>query len=1827
MGAARASPSPTGAAQQAVIREALAQAGVSPHQISYVEAHGTGTALGDPIEVRALSAVLGGDPRRTQPLWIGAVKTNIGHCEVAAGVAGLAKVVLSLQHRTIPPHLHYKQTNPHIEFEPIPAQVPTAAVPWPDGDGPRLAGLSSFGLSGTNAHFVVEEFRPALDDAEDEDAAAQAGPHVLTLSARDAAALAALAGRWEEGLAPGGSLHQQPLRDLCFTASARRTHHRHRWAAVVSSADDARRKLAAFAAGTSPGGAPPRREHLAFVFSGQGSQWWAMGRSLMAKEPVFRAALEECLELFGALGDSAVSAAFRSDEASSRVADTEVAQPALFAIQVALARLLGSWGIRPDAVIGHSAGEVAAAHVAGALSLPDAARLALYRGRVMQQATGRGRMAAVQLSADEAAALAARSGDRLAVAAINSPSSCVLSGEADALAAALAELDSRGLWHRLLPVNYAFHSQQMRPLSGQLMDAVAGLRSRAPDVPIVSTVTGAEAVGLAFDARYWGANLTEPVRFAAGIAELIAGGHEAFVEIGPQPVLRKAVVECLEAAGRQGTVLSSLRRAGDERTALLETLSALYAIGMSADWTALYHGQPRVVSLPRYPWRRRRLWLEAESVPDRTPMAARKADPSAEPGEDADPAARQARVLSYLHEVRWAPVARASGVAAEPGPWLIFADRGGTGLALAQALRADGTACELVFAAGNGTASPEPGAVVDPTSVASVRDLLRSRQAAAGTFRGIVYLWGLDAEWEAEVSPRAVCGGLLSIVQAASPAGWRARQLWIVTRGAQPVRPDAASSGTPEVNSGVPPLARSPRDRGVAAAQAPLWGMSRTIPLELPGISCVAADLDPAHGTAGAAELAEEMRAWDGTDQVAFREGQRYLPRIQALAPPPAQDGARPRSRPVPDATYLITGGGGALGLQVARWIVAEGGRHLVLMARSAPSAETAAVVEELRAAGAEVRVVQGNVARREDVAGILADIDRSMPPLRGLVHAAGTVDVAFVERQPWDHFVSVFPAKVQGAWNLHTLTRERPLDFFVMFSSTASLFGALGQASYSAANAFLDSLAHHRRAQGLPALSINWGPWAEVGMAARLGEQVRQRWASQGVGMLSPGDGVAAFAHLLRTDVAEAVALAIDWRTFVAGYPQIERVALFAGMAAAFPRSGGVRAGRREELRLALEGQGGAEVVSLLQGFVQQEFADVLGFDSPSAVDPDLGFLEMGVDSLMATRVMLSLNDALRLSLPMSLMFEHPTITALAAEVARVRADSAPASPPVRLSRRADVGEPREITLAHFETSEPAPLSGAQQGLWFASQYETDEPAYNEALVLRIEGDIDPALLARVLGEIVRRQETLRTVYREDEDGPVQVVLPAGPVDLPVEDCFGPDGPGLEWLLPRLKAEARAPFALESGPMLRARLLRIGPREHVLLLVTHHLAIDGWSYGVLARELAVLSRAFAAAVPSPLPELTVQYRDFARWQQRRLAGGALDGQLEYWQRQIAGVPVLEWPGVTRRRRTFTGAMRMFTVSREQEQALRELGRSEGATLSMTLLAVYQAWLYGYTRQTDFSVGVPVAGRPPETEPLIGLLMNVLPLRARLESRLTFRELLGRVRQAMVEALAHSDLPFNHLVQRAGVRRDARWSPVFQVMFVVENVPFPAVSIDAQHMEPIRVDFGVSKFDLAMIFEQRDGPLDGRVEYNTDMFDPGLMAAMVGHYQELLLAVIAHPDRQVGELPLGEVEAVLRGVPAYTPPRTELETALAEAWAEVLRVDRVGIHDNFFDLGGASLSALEIISRLNESGVSMEAIDPMQIFDLQTVAELAAAMAARGSAPAEAATYEGTIPS
>jgi thioester reductase-like protein len=605
---------PSGAAQEAMLCDACRQAGVSPADVQYVEAHGTGTPVGDPIEANALGTVLGPGRKSDGYCWIGSVKSNIGHLEAGAGMAGVIKVALALEHRQIPATLHFQTPNPQIDFEALRLRVPQRLEPWPANDTrPRLAGVNSFGFGGTNAHAVLAE-APELPCSCPASQTAPCRPLLVPVSARSAAALQAQVRAYLEWIASHTGVD---LADLAYNAGVRRSHHAHRLAIVADSREQLLDHLEAFGKGeTRPRLAAARaassgRPKLAFVFTGMGPQWWAMGRQLLQDEPVFREAVEECDALLGSWADWSLLEELTADEGHSRVHEAQIAQPAIFAVQVALAAQWRSWGIEPDAIVGHSVGEVAAACVAGALRLPDAVRVIFHRSRLQHRTRGQGTMLAVGVSLEQAECLIAGFPGRVAVAAVNGPQAVTLAGEGQALREIAQALEPTGAFCRRLQVDVPYHSPGMDPLETELLDSLAGIAPRRPWTPLFSTVTSRLAEGADLDPAYWWRNVRQPVNFAGAVAAMLQAGYDTFLEVGPHPVLATSIRDCASRAGRQVTVLASLRRQEPERALLLGALGQLYTLGYPVDWSRQYPAG-RLVKLPSYPWQRERHWRESE---------------------------------------------------------------------------------------------------------------------------------------------------------------------------------------------------------------------------------------------------------------------------------------------------------------------------------------------------------------------------------------------------------------------------------------------------------------------------------------------------------------------------------------------------------------------------------------------------------------------------------------------------------------------------------------------------------------------------------------------------------------------------------------------------------------------------------------------------------------------------------------------------------------------------------------------------------------------------------------------------------------------------------------------------------------------------------------------------------------------------------------------------------------------------------------------------------------------------------------------------------------
>ena len=1217
---------PNELAQQAVLRKALSAARVAPDDVSYIEAHGTGTSLGDPIEMHAIAAIYGKGRPSDRPLIVGSIKTNIGHAESAAGVAGLIRVVLGLQQKEVAPLLHFHTLNPHVAVDGFPLVIPTERMAWPDGAGPRIGAVSSFGLSGTNAHLIVQEAPPVAERS----VGVERPCHIVPLSARSGQALQAASARLSAWV---GDADENPraLGDVAFTAATGRSHFAHRATVIATSLVDLQDGLDVLARGdasrqvlrgTVRSGARP---DVVFLFTGQGSQYVNMSRQLYETQPTFRRELDRCAELLGpVLTGPLLQVMHAAPGITTRLDDTEFTQPALFSLQYALAQLWRSWGVEPAAVIGHSVGEYAAACIAGLFSLEDGLRLIAARARLMQALPAGGAMAAVFADRDRVAA-ALGAFRALSIAAENGPSNTVVSGPAEALDGLLRELSRKGIDSRRLVVSHAFHSALVEPMLDEFEAVASTVVWREPRVPIASNVTGTLLHGDEMTtAGYWRRHAREPVRFAAGMSALHAEGQRLFLEIGPSPTLaalgRRAIDDGPECAW-----LPSLQRGRDDWQTILQSLGELYVRGVEVDWAGFERDYARrKVALPTYPFERLRHWVR---LPDPAPPVARHQ-------EAADPAA-------LMHELTWRPSVR-SATASEPltgMSWTIFADGGGVGRQLAERLTAAGAQCTLVTAADT-YARTTDGFQVSQGNRAHMSRLWAERPGRSS--ERILHLWSLDAAGaDGPLSPTDAampsCASVLHLAQVMgeSRSPGPTPRVTIVTRGAQ------AAGATHRVSLG----------------QTPVWGLARTLALEYPETAWVRIDLDPDGAEAAIESLWSEIVNPDDEDQVALRGSERLVARL--IKAPRAASAAGVQLRG--DATYLISGGFGGLGLQLARWLVDHGARHLALLGRRGVPDEARTHLHELEQRGARILPLKADVAIAADAARVFAEL-RAFPPLAGIIHAAGVLDDGLIGQQTWPRFAASMAPKAEGAWHLHRMSSACALDFFVMFSSAVSILGGAGQANYATANAFLDGLAHERQAQGLTALSINWGPWAEAGMAATLDARNQGRLARRGWEHLSSSVGLEAFGRLLHDPAPQVGVLPVDWDIVAhassgATVPLLSELRLAPASRLAFARLDVAQLRRVSE----------AEQQAALETYLAAHVSQALALESIN-LDDQIG--QLGLDSLMALEVRNAVDRELGVSLPIVALMEGHSIRTLSQMVAAsfrstsVDTASAPARP-----------------------------------------------------------------------------------------------------------------------------------------------------------------------------------------------------------------------------------------------------------------------------------------------------------------------------------------------------------------------------------------------------------------------------------------------------------------------------------------------------------------------------------------------------------------------------------
>ncbi len=1187
---------PNTAAQCDVIADALRSGDVAPDSVNYVEAHGTGTVLGDPIEFEALAATYGhgGDACA-----LGAVKTNIGHLEAAAGIAGFIKATLAVQRATIPPNLHFSQWNPAIDAASTRFFVPTQNSPWPTAEGPRRAAVSSFGLGGTNAHVIIEqgsELAPVSEGGED------TGVSTLVVTGKTAQRMAATAqvlADWMEG--PGAEV---AVADVAHTVN----HHRARQATfgtvVARDRAQAIAGLRALAAGQHAPGVVSHQDGspgpgTVFVYSGRGSQWAGMGRQLLADEPAFAAAVAELEPVFVEQAGFSLRDVIATGK---ELVGIEQIQLGLIGMQLTLTELWRSYGVQPDLVIGHSMGEVAAAVVAGALTPAEGLRVTATRARLMAPLSGQGGMALLGLDAAATEALIADY-PQVTVGIYNSPRQTVIAGPTEQIDELIARVRAQNRFASRVNIEVAPHNPAMDALQPAMRSELADLTPRTPTIGIISTTYADLHTQPIFDAEHWATNMRNPVRFQQAIASAGSGAdgdYHTFIEISAHPLLTQALADTLEDAHRptksaaKYLSIGTLQRDADDTVTFRTNL---YTADIAHPPHTCHPPEPHP-TIPTTPWQHTHHWIATTH-----PSTAAPEDPGSNKVVVNGQSTSESRALEdWCHQLAW-PIRPA--VSADPpstAAWLVVADN---------------ELChELARAADSRVDSLSPPALAAGSDPAALLDALRGVDNVLYAPPVPGELLDIESAYQVFHATRRLAAAMVaSSATAISPP-----KLFIMTRNAQPISEgDRANPG-----------------------HAVLWGLGRSLALEHPEIWGGIIDLDDSMP----AELAVRhvltaAHGTDGEDQVVYRSGARHVPRLQRRTLP---------GKPVTlnaDASQLVIGATGNIGPHLIRQLARMGAKTIVAMARKPGALDE--LTQCLAATGTDLIAVAADATDPAAMQTLFDRFGTELPPLEGIYLAAFAGRPALLSEMTDDDVTTMFRPKLDALALLHRRSLKSPVRHFVLFSSVSGLLGSRWLAHYTATSAFLDSFAGARRTMGLPATVVDWGLWKSL---ADVQKDATQISAESGLQPMADEVAIGALPLVMNPDAAVAtVVVAADWPLLAAAYRTRGALRIVDDL---LPAPEDVGKGE-SEFRTSLRSCPAEKRRDMLFDHVGALAATVMGMPPTEPLDPSAGFFQLGMDSLMSVTLQRALSESLGEFLPASVVFDYPTVYSLTDYLATV--------------------------------------------------------------------------------------------------------------------------------------------------------------------------------------------------------------------------------------------------------------------------------------------------------------------------------------------------------------------------------------------------------------------------------------------------------------------------------------------------------------------------------------------------------------------------------------------
>ncbi|WP_179090402.1 non-ribosomal peptide synthetase/type I polyketide synthase [Paenibacillus sp. FSL R7-0337] len=1656
--------------QADVIRAAYKAAGVSPSSISYVEAHGTGTLLGDPIEIEALADVFG--PVHSGRCAIGSVKTNIGHLDAAAGIAGIIKTALALKNKSIPASLHYKSPNPHINFSHSPFYVNSTLSEWVSGDQPRRAGVSSFGIGGTNCHLVLQEASDVEQPSPDSHSW-----KVFPLSAQTPTALDTMTENLAQFLQSNLSLD---LSDVAYTLQVGRRSFPYRRMFVCNDAAEACSALTPVSGTSEYRDYDQRKLHSSFagkmakkkifMFPGHGAEYLNMGRELYEQEPAFRKHLDRCFELVSLMATDVRSVLYPEsdliDQAEQLLKRTELAQPILFSFEYALSRMLAEWGVEPDMMIGYSLGEYAAACYSGVFSLEDTIRLLLCRGRLMQQVP-KGAMLSIPLPEEAVIPLLS---DGLSLS-VDNGTSCIIAGTEEAIANFELTMKQNKQMCTRINIAHAGHSAMMDGILQSYEAELRAVKLNRPAVPFVSTVTGTWITdGEATDIKYWVKQMRETVRFAKGIQELASDSDRVFIEVGPGQDLSLLVHRFLDGS-RQQYAVNVIRPSHIVRSDvhyLLNKLGRLWLSGIDIDWGALEANQNRRrLSLPTYPFERE-FYGEITSLPQSSAVSVK--------------GGKKEAVTDWFYAPAWREsILPASSAAASLADcsWLVFADECGLGEMIVSQLEQAGG---KVFLVKQGTAFnllSSNAAEIHPAVLEDYEKLFATDFLAEDKGFKVIHMWGVTGkpsnqhhdDWIEYIQDIGLYS-LLYLTQAAAQKSTAQLPVWVVTDHMQNVAGEAL----------------------LYPEKATVLGACLTISQEYPHMKCRNIDVSGEYAGGWEQErlvrqIMNELKQDEAEVSIAYRNHRRWLQRYERT-PLPAQILEHKGLRK--EGVYVIIGGLGHIGTTLAQHLAETVQARLVLIGRSLfperkyweqwlsdhavddPVSGQIKKVLQMEETGAIVQIISADAADEEKMIEAFSKAKKSFGTIHGVIYAAGVTgkdSFSTIAMTDVSYCREHFRPKMHGVIVLESVLKGMELDFCILTSSLSPILGGIGFFAYSAASHFLDAYVRkHNKGHKQQWLCLNLDGW---NMPMNEGDSAMGSTLANL--LISPQEGRVVFSRVFpQAELGQIIVSTGDlqdridkWVNFkfvsrsLPEYP-LQSSRHFLSVEYVPPRH------RTDEL-----------ITEIYRSFFALE---------QIGIEED--FFELGGDSLKAISLVTRIQQETGYVLPVADFFKHSTPRKISDYIM-------------------SAGDMAGFRIYPAEQKAHYPLSSAQKRLYVMHELEPEGVAYNETTAYRIHMELDIARVQQIFQKLIDRHESFRTSFHLMNDEVVQKIHEELQFTLEYAEV------NEEGAAQRISDFIR-PFDLTQAPLFRAGVFKVAALSYILIVDLHHIIADAISFDHVIRDF------FDFYVNKEPVTLGLQYKDYCEWLNSPEQVQRIHEQGRYWIEQFAdNIPVLHLNTDFPRPLigNSQGGAITFAIGQEMTEQLQSLASEQKTTLYTLLLSVYALLLARHSGQEDFVIGSPVSGRPNvELNPIVGMFVNMLPIRSYPRRDMTYVEFLMEMKESVLKSLENQEYPFDDLVRTLDIRRNLARHPIFDVVFSLQHLAEEMTGAEDLHVELYPIDKNRSPFDLILTATESDNGIHMQLEYSSGLFTPGSANKLAAHYLELIGTIIEDPGKTIGEI-------------------------------------------------------------------------------------------------------------